>query len=296
MPFRGIDLSVTVESSSFSSGFLVQILAGGCFITVIFWWFCLKTRTYRSDYTETKEEEEKKSRKTRNFCVCAGWGSGHCCNSGRGGLPHHPRVHRCYQARQNAEDVSWILIGGKIWWAWCSFSGYLRLCSIVADRLPAGLVQETRPPSEDTIALFFFFFLGFCLRITLFFALGMSCNQSLDGSFPPSPAEDRGAQRLSWSSLLQKLTELKGHNLRGAEDQYCGSETGECQRKVRHWNVLQSPNVHSYNDNKGFLFWIVQIHFEKRQRWFSVFLPPCLMTAKLHQRFYVTRALLHISR
>ncbi|XP_030604281.1 DNA damage-inducible transcript 4 protein-like [Archocentrus centrarchus] len=54
----------------------------------------------------------------------------------------------------------------------------------------------------------------------------MSCNQSLDGSFPPSPAEDRGSQRLSWSSLLQKLTELKGHNLRVTEDQYCRSESG----------------------------------------------------------------------
>ncbi|CAI5654240.1 unnamed protein product [Oreochromis niloticus] len=54
----------------------------------------------------------------------------------------------------------------------------------------------------------------------------MSCNQSLDGSFPPSPSEDRGSQRLSWSSLLHKLTELKGHNQRVTEDQYCRSESG----------------------------------------------------------------------
>uniref|UniRef100_A0A3Q3B4Z7 DNA damage-inducible transcript 4 protein n=1 Tax=Kryptolebias marmoratus TaxID=37003 RepID=A0A3Q3B4Z7_KRYMA len=40
--------------------------------------------------------------------------------------------------------------------------------------------------------------------------MSFSCNQSLDGSFPPSPAEDRGSRSLSWSNLLLKLTELKG--------------------------------------------------------------------------------------
>uniref|UniRef100_A0A3Q3E1T3 DNA damage-inducible transcript 4 protein n=1 Tax=Labrus bergylta TaxID=56723 RepID=A0A3Q3E1T3_9LABR len=55
----------------------------------------------------------------------------------------------------------------------------------------------------------------FCLFVNMSF----SCNQSLDGSFPPSPAEGRGSNRLSWGSLLQKLTELKGINQRVREDQ-----------------------------------------------------------------------------
>ncbi|XP_041866574.1 DNA damage-inducible transcript 4 protein-like [Melanotaenia boesemani] len=54
----------------------------------------------------------------------------------------------------------------------------------------------------------------------------MSCNQSLDGSFPPSPAEDRGPQRLSWNNLLQRLIELKGINQTVTADQYYRSETG----------------------------------------------------------------------
>ncbi|XP_013889286.1 DNA damage-inducible transcript 4 protein [Austrofundulus limnaeus] len=53
--------------------------------------------------------------------------------------------------------------------------------------------------------------------------MSFSCNQSLDGSFPPSPAEDRGSQRLSWISLLQKLTELKGSK---HEHRLCRSESG----------------------------------------------------------------------
>ncbi|XP_040906314.1 DNA damage-inducible transcript 4 protein-like [Toxotes jaculatrix] len=56
--------------------------------------------------------------------------------------------------------------------------------------------------------------------------MSFSCNHSLDGSFPPSPAEDRGSKRLSWGSLLQRLTELKGINQRVTADQCCGSETG----------------------------------------------------------------------
>ncbi|KAM9847926.1 DNA damage-inducible transcript 4 protein-like [Aulostomus maculatus] len=57
--------------------------------------------------------------------------------------------------------------------------------------------------------------------------MSFSCNQSLDGSFPPSPAEDRVSQRLSWGSLLQRLTELKGINQRVATDHQCSrSETG----------------------------------------------------------------------
>ncbi|XP_028279576.1 DNA damage-inducible transcript 4 protein-like [Parambassis ranga] len=56
--------------------------------------------------------------------------------------------------------------------------------------------------------------------------MSFSCNQSLDGSFPPSPAEDRSSQRLSWGSLLQRLTELKGISHRVTADQDCRSETG----------------------------------------------------------------------
>ncbi|XP_029962776.1 DNA damage-inducible transcript 4 protein-like [Salarias fasciatus] len=56
--------------------------------------------------------------------------------------------------------------------------------------------------------------------------MSFSCNHSLDGSFPPSPAEDRGSQRLSWGSLLQRLTELKGSSQRVTVDPYCRSETG----------------------------------------------------------------------
>uniref|UniRef100_A0A8C7ZSQ9 DNA damage-inducible transcript 4 protein n=1 Tax=Oryzias sinensis TaxID=183150 RepID=A0A8C7ZSQ9_9TELE len=57
--------------------------------------------------------------------------------------------------------------------------------------------------------------------------MSFSCSQSLDGSFPPTPAEDRpGSQRLSWSNLLQRLTELNGLSHRDAADQFCRSETG----------------------------------------------------------------------
>lgn len=59
--------------------------------------------------------------------------------------------------------------------------------------------------------------------------MSFSCDNSLDGSFPPSPspAEDRGPKRLSWGSLLQRLTELKGVNHRiTADHQGSRSETG----------------------------------------------------------------------
>lgn len=53
--------------------------------------------------------------------------------------------------------------------------------------------------------------------------MSFSCNQSLDGSFPPSPAEDRGLNRLSWGSLLQRLVEVKGNQ----KDQQCNwTDTG----------------------------------------------------------------------
>ncbi|KAJ0004753.1 hypothetical protein NQD34_010967 [Periophthalmus magnuspinnatus] len=50
-----------------------------------------------------------------------------------------------------------------------------------------------------------------------------SCNQSLDGSFPPSPVEDRSLNRLSWGSLLNKLVEL---NWNQREQQCNWSDTG----------------------------------------------------------------------
>ncbi|XP_060942678.1 DNA damage-inducible transcript 4 protein-like [Limanda limanda] len=56
--------------------------------------------------------------------------------------------------------------------------------------------------------------------------MSFSCDQSLDGSFPPSPAEDRGAQRLSWGSLLHRLAELKGANQQVPAEQGCRSESG----------------------------------------------------------------------
>lgn len=56
--------------------------------------------------------------------------------------------------------------------------------------------------------------------------MSFSCDHSLDGSFPPSPAEGRGSQRLSWGSLLQRLTELKGISQRVTADQCSSSETG----------------------------------------------------------------------
>ncbi|XP_061788227.1 DNA damage-inducible transcript 4 protein-like [Nerophis lumbriciformis] len=55
--------------------------------------------------------------------------------------------------------------------------------------------------------------------------MSFSGEHSLDGSFPPSPTEDRGSKRLSWSNLLQKLTDLKSFN-QGLSTQQCNSETG----------------------------------------------------------------------
>ncbi|KAF1375682.1 hypothetical protein PFLUV_G00222740 [Perca fluviatilis] len=57
--------------------------------------------------------------------------------------------------------------------------------------------------------------------------MSFSCNNSLYGSFPPSPAEDRGSKRLSWGRLLQRMTELKGISQRqAAGHQGSNSETG----------------------------------------------------------------------
>ncbi|XP_030011949.1 DNA damage-inducible transcript 4 protein-like [Sphaeramia orbicularis] len=54
-----------------------------------------------------------------------------------------------------------------------------------------------------------------------------ACNNSLNGSFPPSPTEDRGSNRQSWGSLLHRLVELKGLNHRDpADHHYSSSETG----------------------------------------------------------------------
>ncbi|XP_077351894.1 DNA damage-inducible transcript 4 protein-like [Festucalex cinctus] len=52
----------------------------------------------------------------------------------------------------------------------------------------------------------------------------MSCAHSLDGSFPPSPAEDGGgSKRLSWGRLLQRLAEVKGLNHRQCNNSDTGS-------------------------------------------------------------------------
>ncbi|XP_056147628.1 DNA damage-inducible transcript 4 protein-like [Lampris incognitus] len=56
--------------------------------------------------------------------------------------------------------------------------------------------------------------------------MSFSCDHSMDGSFPPSPAEDRGSKRLSWSNLLQRLTKLKGVNEKLTADQRNRSTTG----------------------------------------------------------------------
>ncbi|XP_034040867.1 DNA damage-inducible transcript 4 protein-like [Thalassophryne amazonica] len=51
--------------------------------------------------------------------------------------------------------------------------------------------------------------------------MSFSCGQSLDGSCPPSPLEDRSSKRLSWSSLLQKVSDLQGLDQLGSS-----TETG----------------------------------------------------------------------
>ncbi|KAM3862810.1 DNA damage-inducible transcript 4 protein-like [Diretmus argenteus] len=56
--------------------------------------------------------------------------------------------------------------------------------------------------------------------------MSFSCDQSMDGSFPPSPAEDRSSKRLSWGHLLQRLAEMKGLNQRLSAAQDSRSETG----------------------------------------------------------------------
>ncbi|XP_034408763.1 DNA damage-inducible transcript 4 protein-like [Cyclopterus lumpus] len=73
--------------------------------------------------------------------------------------------------------------------------------------------------------MYFFFYNS--ILFSLFVNMSFSSNHSLDGSFPPSPAEDRGPKRLSWGSLLQRLTELKGINqTTTADHQWSRSETG----------------------------------------------------------------------
>lgn len=83
--------------------------------------------------------------------------------------------------------------------------------------------------------------------------MSFSCNHSLDGSFPPSPAEDRGSKRLSWGNLLQRLTELKGINHRVAADHQCSrSETGECCRLLCEEALLFSVWVDSHYNQEVF--------------------------------------------
>ncbi|CAL8391066.1 unnamed protein product [Arctogadus glacialis] len=51
--------------------------------------------------------------------------------------------------------------------------------------------------------------------------MSFSCSQSMDGSFPPSPVEDRVSKRLSVGSLLQRLAELKGTYQSGTTAEHC---------------------------------------------------------------------------
>ncbi|XP_054654917.1 DNA damage-inducible transcript 4 protein-like [Dunckerocampus dactyliophorus] len=67
--------------------------------------------------------------------------------------------------------------------------------------------------------------------------MSFSCGHSLDGSFPPSPAEDKGSKRLSWGRLLQRLAELKGFNQK-LSTQQCNSETGS----VADMSLSESEN------------------------------------------------------
>ncbi|KAF7653526.1 hypothetical protein LDENG_00081780 [Lucifuga dentata] len=50
-------------------------------------------------------------------------------------------------------------------------------------------------------------------------------SNSLDGSFPPSPAEDRGLKRLSWGILVQKLAEVKRVHRRLSHQRCSGTQT-----------------------------------------------------------------------
>ncbi|XP_029925909.1 DNA damage-inducible transcript 4 protein-like [Myripristis murdjan] len=84
---------------------------------------------------------------------------------------------------------------------------------------PAGLVGPTR----NTTALSP---LSFIFVVLSYIVMSFSCDHSLDGSFPPSPAEDRGSKRLSWGNLLQRLAEVKGLNQRLTAEQCSRSETG----------------------------------------------------------------------
>lgn len=99
-----------------------------------------------------------------------------------------------------------------------------------SQRFPAGLGHKCDPPPTLTRLHFkkqqqkktWDIFLNLSTKMSF------SCNQSLDGSFPPSPAEDRRSNRLSWGSLLQKLSELKGNNQRATADHLSSrSQTGE---------------------------------------------------------------------
>lgn len=107
---------------------------------------------------------------------------------------------------------------------------YLRLCSIVPSVFQLVWDTSVIPPTltrlhfkkqqqqKKTWDIF----------LNLSTKMSFSCNQSLDGSFPPSPAEDRRSNRLSWGSLLQKLSELKGNNQRATADHLSSrSQTGE---------------------------------------------------------------------
>ena len=151
----------------------------------------------------------------------AGGGAG---GGGGGGRPFTPskkdeKLPGRIARRERALKYHWLrnLVGVA------SKRRYLKLCSIVPDVFQ--LVWDTR--ESPTLTQLHLKNTGdiFLNRST---KMSFSCNQSLDGSFPPSPAEDRRFNRLSWGSLLQKLTELKGNSQRATADRLSSSgQTGE---------------------------------------------------------------------
>lgn len=144
---------------------------------------------------------------------------------------------------------------GGVFWLW-----YLMLCSIVAEwvfqlvwhRRVGGLLFDRIPWHFFFNNRIFFLFVCFVLKMSF------SCDHSLDGSFPPSPAEDtRGSQRLSWGSLLQRLTELKGINHRVTTDHQCSrSETGECCRLLSQDALCLLFRLNHTDSDQGAFFFL----------------------------------------
>lgn len=166
--------------------------------------------------------------------TAGGWGGGRSPAGSSGGAdlaPSEGHVTRQDKALSTWAET-WLAkkLKGPAFLAWLFNALFhcFRLC------FPAGLAQEGNLPllHHCTLEQSEHFFLK-----NLLDKMAFSCNQSLDGSFPPSPAEDRGFKRLSWGRVLHKLAELKGIDQRSPVDHPCSrSETGEC------WN-LYSPEA-----------------------------------------------------